>query len=206
MGVKEIYWKWYMLPTPDAEKLIMGSVRPAKKPVIIAPVKEEPKKEEIKRTESKIIAKPEPKLEAKKEEPKKIEAKKEEPKKAEVKKEEMQKSLGIGIEELEKEKDPFFKKVLAYFKENEIQVLEYKVLRKNSEIDMMITVPSRIGSHEYYCKAKNKKKVNDGELSSIYVQSQAKRLPVIFITTGELTKKAKEMLAKDFKGMIVKRI
>ena len=114
--------------------------------------------------------------------------------------------MGIATEELEKEKDPFFKKVLGFFNENDIQVVEYKVLRKNAEIDCMIIVPSRIGSHEYYCKAKNKKKVNDGELSSIYVQSQAKRLPVIFITTGELTKKAKEMLAKDFKGMIVKRI
>jgi hypothetical protein len=203
-GVKEIYWKWYMLPTPDAEKLIMGSVKPSKKPEVLTPKK--PLQPIAIKEEPKIIAKPETKAEAKKEEPKKAEIKKEELKKIEVKKEDMQTSLGLGVEELEKEKDPFFKKVLAYFKENEIQVLEYKVLRKNSEIDLMITVPSRIGSHEYYCKAKNKKKVNDGELSSIYVQSQAKRLPVIFITTGELTKKAKEMLAKDFKGMIVKRI
>ncbi|MBN2459367.1 hypothetical protein JXB28_03720 [Candidatus Woesearchaeota archaeon] len=209
-GIKEIYWKWYMLPTPEAEKLIMGSVRPVrkpeiivqKKPVIVAPVKEEPKK-----TEPRIIAKPEPRIETKKEEPKKIEkpeTKKEEAKK--VEKAETQKALGLEADDLEKEKDPYFKKVLQYLKENDIQVIEYKILRRNSEIEMMLIVPSRIGSQEYYCKAKNKKKVNDGELSSTYVQSQAKRLPVIFITTGELTKKAREMLAKDFKGMIVKRI
>lgn len=220
-GVKEIYWKWYLLPTSEAEKLILGSVKPLKKPeetIRQKPLitegerkeekktesnKEEPKPE-IKRPEQKPERRPEPKIEKteqKKEEPKRSEAIKED-----VKKEEIQKEISLSLEELEKEKDSFFRKVIAYFKENDIQVLEYKILRKNSEIEMSIIVPSRIGSHEYYCRAKNKKKISDGDLSSVYVQSQARRLPVIFITTGELTKKAKEMLAKDFKGMIVKKI
>jgi len=215
-GVKEIYWKWYLLPTPEAEKLILKDVKPAKKveaPIIKAPVKEElakvevkkaeVKKEEIRKEEAK---KPEMKLEVK------PEIKKEKPvvavaiTKKEEKKEEMQKPLVLSTEELEKEKDSFFKKVLQYLTENDIQVIEYKIVRKKSDIDFIIAVPSRIGGQEYYCKAKHKKKINDGDLSSAYIQSQAKRLPVIFITTGELTKKAREMLAKDFKGMIVKRI
>ena len=228
-GQREIYWKWYMLPTPEAEKLILKDVKPAKKaeiPVIKAPIKEEPRKIEIKKEEIKReeIKKPEIKIEVK------PEVKKEKPllaagaaqkqsfwqhkspafdatKKEETKETgELQKALGLSSEELEKEKDSFFKKVLQYFIENDIQVIEYKIVRKKSEIDIMLAVPSRIGSQEYYCKAKNKKKINDGDLSSIYVQSQAKRLPVIFITTGELSKKAREMLAKDFKGMIVKKI
>lgn len=211
-GVKEIYWKWYLLPTPEAEKLILKDVKPAKKieaPVIKATVREELAKVEVKKAEVK-------KEEIRKEEAKKLEIKpeikKEKPvvavaiTKKEEKKEEMQKPLALSTEELEKEKDSFFKKALQYFTENDIQVIEYKIVRKKSDIDFIIAVPSRIGGQEYYCKAKHKKKINDGDLSSAYIQSQAKRLPIIFITTGDLTKKAREMLAKDFKGMIVKRI
>ena len=107
---------------------------------------------------------------------------------------------------METEKDSFFKTIWYYFKSNDIQIIDYKIIRKKSDIDFTIAVPSRIGSQEYYCKAKSKAKVNDGDLSTVYVQGQAKKLPVIFLTTGELTKKAKEMLARDFKGMIVKKI
>ena len=183
---REIYWKWYLLPTKEAQDMILKKVAPKKeikeikKSVVKTPVKEEVKKEEIKV--------------------------KEEPEIKKEKREEVQKELGIPNEELEKEKNPLFKKVYPYFKENYIEVIEYKIVRKKTEIDFILAVPSRIGSQEYYCKAKKKKKINDGDLSSAYIHGQANNLPVIFITTGEMTKKAKEMLSKDFKGMIVKKI
>ena len=193
-GHREIYWKWYLLSTKEAREMILNRVAPKKelkKPVIIAPVKAIKKEE--------VIVKKEPKEPEVKEEERKEEKKDE-------KGEEVQKELGIPLDELEKEKNPLFKKVYHYFKENYIEVIEYKIVRKKTEIDFILAVPSRIGSQEYYCKAKKKKKINDGDLSSTYIQGQAKKLPVIFITTGEMTKKAKEMLAKDFKGMIVKKI
>ncbi len=71
---------------------------------------------------------------------------------------------------------------------------------------MLIEIPSSVGGLKYFCKAKNKKKVNDGELSSIYIQAQSRKLPVLFITKGEFTKKAKEMLEKEFKGLKVKQL
>ena len=188
-GQIEIYWKWYLVPTKEAEQMILHMVRP----VTRAPVKKiEVAKEETRKEEVKKEIKPKPVIVA--------EAIKKEAR------EEMQKELGMPREELEKEKDPFFKKALSYFTQNDIEILEYKIIRKKSDIEYILAVPSRIGSQEYYCKAKKKKKTNDGDLSSAYIQGQAKKLPVIFITTGELTKKAKEMLAKDFKGMIVKKI
>ncbi len=196
-GQKEIYWKWFLTPTQEAEQIIFKRIKPIAKPEIKAP---EPvpviKKEEI-------VEAPKP-VEPIKEKPKeKIKEKKEK----EIKpREDIQKELGIPTEDLEREKDVFFKKVWEYFKTNDIQIIDYKIIRKKSEIELIIAVPSRIGSQEYYCKAKSKAKVNDGDLSSVYVQGQAKKLPVIFITTGELTKKAKDMLSRDFKGMVVKRI
>lgn len=183
-GQIEIYWKWYLLPTKEAEQMILKKIRPMPK----APIKKEVKKVEIKKE---IKVKKEPLVVAKATE-------------KEVKKEEVQKELGKPKEELEK--DVFFKRIKEYLDNNDIEIIDYKIIRKKSDIEFTLTVPSRIGSQEYYCKAKSKKKVNDGDLSSAYIQGQAKKLPVIFITIGELTKKVKEMLAKDFKGMIVKKI
>lgn len=187
-GQKEIYWKWYMVSTKEANEIILKKVTP----------KITPKKIE------KPVPKPAEKQEVKKEE--KIKEKKEKSLPAAGMKDEVQKELGRTKEDLEKEKDPFFRKLLHYFNQNDIDILDYQIIRKKSDIEFALSVPSRIGSQEYYCKAKSKKKLNDGDLSSAYVHGQAKKLPVIFIITGEMTKKAKEMLAKDFKGMIVKKI
>ncbi len=102
--------------------------------------------------------------------------------------------------------DDFFNEVQQYFNKNNIKILEQKVVRKNKDMEMLVEIPSSVGSLKYFCKAKNKKKVNDGDLSSIYIQAQSKKLPVLFITTGELTKKAKEMLEKEFKGLKIKKL
>jgi hypothetical protein len=205
-GQKEIYWKWYLTPTQEAEQIIFKKVKPAFKPEIKAP---EPTPIPIVKKEA-VIETPKPaELPKEKEKPKarvEITKEKKEIKPREERKEEIQKELGKPEEELEREKDTFFKKIWEYFKTNDIQIIDYKIIRKKSEIEFTIAVPSRIGSQEYYCKAKGKAKVNDGDLSTVYVQGQAKKLPVIFITTGELTKKAKDMLSRDFKGMVVKRI
>jgi len=201
-GQKEIYWKWYMLSTKEAQEMILKQVKPEKIP--------EEKPISVQKSVPEPILKVTPKQEVK------IEPKKPEiipvPKpeiKPEVKKEvkqEIQQELGILFEELEREKDPFFKKVWGYCKSNDIQIIEYKIIRKKSDIELTLTVPSRIGNQEYYSKAKKKKKINDGDLSSAYVHGQANKLPVIYKTTGDMTKKAKEMLVKDFKGMTIKKI
>ena len=52
-------------------------------------------------------------------------------------------------------------------------------------------------------KAMSKKKIDHADLALAFVQGQLKKLPILFLTAGELTKKAKEMLQKDFKGMNV---
>lgn len=102
--------------------------------------------------------------------------------------------------------DDFFQKVNTFCKSNNIQIENQKVIRKNTEIEMIIRVPSVIGKVEYYCYAKNKKKSTDGDLSTAYVKGQMKKLPALYITTGEITKKAMAMVEKEFKGMIVKII
>lgn len=172
----EIFWRWYLLTNKEAEELI--------KPVIKE--KEEPVKQQEKQIEKEIQKRiettPRP-LEKPMVEPKKIERKK-----------------PIKIE-----KNIFFDTISDYFNRNKINILSKELIRK-TETDFIVQVPSAVGNLEYYCKAKNKKTINDADLASAFVQGQLKKLPVLFITNGELTKRAKEMLQKDFKGMGIKQI
>lgn len=115
-----------------------------------------------------------------------------------------------NVEKIKPKKEVIVKNLLldqisSYFNRNKINILSKEIIRK-SEIDFIVQVPSAVGNLEYYCKAKDKKRINDADLASAFAQGQLRKLPVLFITNGELTKRAKEMLQKDFKGMGVKQI
>ena len=102
--------------------------------------------------------------------------------------------------------DSFFNEIQQYFSKNKINILDKKIIRKKKDIELLIEIPSSVGNLKYFCKAKNKKKITDGDLSSVYIQAQSRKLPVLFLTKGELTKKAKEMLEKEFKGLKIMQI
>ncbi|MBL7050557.1 hypothetical protein ISS04_00150 [Candidatus Woesearchaeota archaeon] len=108
--------------------------------------------------------------------------------------------------ETKKKKDDFLSKVLQNLEMDKLRVITQTSLRTNKESEFVVEIPSAVGRLVYYCKAINKKKCNDGDLSSAFVQGQLKKLPVLFLITGDLTKKAKEMLKKEFKGMVVKKV
>lgn len=131
-------------------------------------------------------------------------------KKIEEKKPEVQKKIEEvkekKIEDKKIETTNFYGEINEYFIQNRIKVIEENIVRKNSEIDFIVEVPSAVGSLKYYVKAKTKKRINDGDLSSVFIQGQTKRLPVLFLAKGELTKKAKQMLESEFKGMRFNRI
>lgn len=211
-GVTHIFWKWYLLPNEEAEKMIKGMLDMPlpKKPEPEAQKKAEPKVEhkierQVIKQEIKPRVEPRP-------EPKQVYTKKEPEPRAEHKKE-VQKELKMAqermpeqIEAVEEPKDKFFRKVKKYFEESRITLIDYKVIRKESEIEFTVKIPSTVGTLTYFCKAKNKKKISDGDMSSLYVQAQSKKMPVLFLTTGELTKKAKELSEKEFKNISVKQI
>ena len=109
--------------------------------------------------------------------------------------------------EPEKEvKDEFLEKIKKYCAEKNIEILEYKIIKKKSELDLVVRVPSAVGALEYYCRAKDKKKISEADLSTAFIQGQVKKLPVLILTTGDLNKKASSMLQNEFKGMNVKKL
>lgn len=191
-GEKILFWKWYQTNNQEAETLIkqllgVKTQAPKEEP---APVAQTPKEPDTKAA-APVTQEPVKEKEVAKEEKQPQEPSKE--------------SHQATLKEVEDEdiQDDFYAQLRTYFAEKKIVVKEKDIKRKNSEIDLILQVPSAVGMMDYYCKAKNKKKNNDGDLSTAYLQGQGKKLPVLYITTGEVTKKAKDMLPNEFKGLIL---
>jgi hypothetical protein len=103
--------------------------------------------------------------------------------------------------------DDFILVVEEYFKGKKIVIEQSEILRKNAEIDFIIKVPSVVGHLTYFCKAKNKAKCDEKDLSSAYMEAQIKKLPLLLLYSNEFTKKAQEMLDTGaFENAIVKKI
>jgi len=92
----------------------------------------------------------------------------------------------------------------SFFVDNNIAIVQKDVLKKN-DIDFMLALPSPVGPLRYFCKVRGKKRIADADLSNAYVQGQLKKLPVLFLTSGELSKSARELLPK-LKGVVVKQL
>lgn len=117
----------------------------------------------------------------------------------------------LKVEKIEKPKkkatEDFFSKLEEYFQEKGIVIEQKEILRKNAEFNFLLKVPSVVGSLKYFCKAKNKAKCDEKDLSSAYMEAQIKKLPLLLLYSGEFTYKAKEMLDSGaFENAVVKRI
>ncbi len=171
-GKPELFWKWYQLSSDEASAIVRKMLG----------VKEEQKPKE------KETVKPPASEQKKKETQKHLPA---EPKPSKPQNEKKQ---------ILREPGSFYDELLSYFEKNKIRAIEEKIIRK-TEAEFVVEVPSPVGNLHYFVKAKSKKKVNDGDLSSAFIQAQSRRLPVLFLSKGSLTKKAEEMMQTDFKGM-----
>jgi hypothetical protein len=103
--------------------------------------------------------------------------------------------------------EEFLPQLEDYFRSKKISLEQKEILRKNAEINFVLKVPSVVGNITYFCKAKNKSKCDEKDLSAAYMEAQIKKLPLLFLHTGELHKKAVEMLDTGaFENVVVKRV
>ncbi|MCF7861085.1 hypothetical protein K9M79_02480 [Candidatus Woesearchaeota archaeon] len=91
--------------------------------------------------------------------------------------------------------DDFYGNIKSFCDKNKIEIVSFDIIRKNSEIDLVLSVPTAVGNVGFYTKAKNKKTINDGDISSAILTAESKKMPLVFITTGKMTKKAEDMLS-----------
>ncbi len=138
---------------------------------------------------------------------KKIEEEKKNAVKKETSKKDEQKTLK---EEVKKEpttketvSDSFLDEIKGYCSKNKIEIIESKIIKKKTDLELIIKVPSVVGEVTYFCKARDKKRISDGDLSSALVKGQLKKLPALFLSKGDLTKKAQQELEGDLKNHII---
>ena len=212
---KILFWKWYMVSNQEAEGLIKNKLGTNKKKLEEERLLEKKKQEEQNKLEEekKRIDDGRKLLEKKRKEEqnklddqrKKLQQEFDSKKQILLKELESKKQEPITkiIKEKPKQEDLLFNKLMNYLKNKKIELVEHKTIRKNSDIDMILKIPSVVGDLQYYCKAKDKKSVTDSDLSSAVIQGQLKKLPVLFLTTGKLNKKAMDLLNTELKKSII---
>jgi hypothetical protein len=202
---QEIFWKIYSISDEEASSMIRGILEP---PSIKKQV--EPQKEEMQKLKPEIKDKlPELKKEEPKEqktELKKSEQVKEKPRQKRQTQEKLmpQEEQKTCQQPGEKEliKGDFYDTIIDSFAKKSINLVSIGSAKGEKEYDLIIRLPSAAGELTYYCRAKSKKKINEGDLSSAVLKSQSKRLPALFLTDGELTKQAEKSLNEELKDQI----
>ena len=209
----ELFWKWYLDSNEEIKPIIEGIIENEikKKIEMEKPKIEKEKKEEV----SKPIERPIPESELRE----KLRQELLKELKEELRKEILMQKSVVNVdkkeqERLEKEqkkkeldeKDIFLAKIRKYFQQKNIQISYYEIIKRKNEIDLTVNVPSAVGNIQYYCKAKNKRKINDNDISSAFLKGNQKKMPVLFLTTGDIIKKTQDKLSNEFKGISFKKI
>jgi len=210
-GVKELFWKFFLLTDEQSAELIKKAITPPPEPAKAEPIPAETK-----------LAKPrkprQRKPKAQPAEQKALPATPVEqpaaaipvsetiatPAAEQIAGQQAPQQTSVPVADVTAD-DAFLQQLTAFFKSNSITVLEQVVIKKKNEYDFLLSLPSPVGQLHYYCKAKNKAKVGEADLSHAFVQGQLKKLPVLFLAPGQLTKPASE-LVKELKGLTVKQV
>lgn len=180
---KEIFWKWYLAPNEKAEASIRRELE--RQELVKKPAAEVAKARE----QMAEVAKPKPAKPAAR-----LEQEISRPRPA-VKAEQPE------VLKTKESSDNFQQKVMKFLEGKGISVIEQKDAR-GSELSCTVKVPNPIGAISYFCHAKNKKSCTEADLSYALVQGQVRKMPVLFLTSGEPTKKAQELLqAPEFSSL-----
>lgn len=101
--------------------------------------------------------------------------------------------------------DSFYWKVTDFFEKNKIKVLSEEIIRKG-DYHFIVEVNSVVGIMTYFCIAKNKRRINEGDISILSIRARAKNLPPLLLTPGSPTRSARMLLEKELKGLNIKQV
>lgn len=180
------YYRYFLTTEQEAKELLQGPKETVKEPEVVEPKEVE---QPVKEAPREVV----PEKPTRKPEPKTVPKKKPKP---------VQKTL--KAENVVDVDDEFLKRIVRYCKNKGLTIQSSEVIRKKQELDLVLSIPSAVGKVTYFCKAKAKKKSNDGDVAAALLAAQRQQLPAMYLTTGEVTKKAKEM--PELAGVVIKEI
>jgi hypothetical protein len=99
-----------------------------------------------------------------------------------------------------------FDSVDKYFEENKAYVISQDSVRKGKEVNFVIDVPTVLGKLRYFVKVRSKKSISDKDIQSAWDEGNKKKLPVLFLTDGSLTKKAEKYLNDNVSGQFLLKV
>jgi hypothetical protein len=164
-GQEKLFWRIYSISDQEALEKIRQLL--------------EPKKEE--KIEKEKLEKPAEKLEVKEEK------KAEKARHARKKKEKKEENAEAKAEEKKARRKPF--DIREWLSKNNI-LISQEIASRPKESSFTASVPSNLGNLEFYTVFKDKKSISEAEIVMAYHLSQDSKLPLFFITTGKLSKKA----------------
>jgi hypothetical protein len=98
------------------------------------------------------------------------------------------------------ERTPFAKKIIAFLQKNNIELLEEDFAKKK-EYQAIISISTALGRIALLLIAKEKKKVSENDLVIALQQAQRQKMPLLFVSTGSLDKKALQYV-EEYKNLI----
>ena len=85
------------------------------------------------------------------------------------------------------------------------KIISKELLRRGKDAEIIVEINSAVGPMKMLAVIRDKKVINDGDLSVAYNSGIDRKLPVLFLTQGKLTKKAEEY-AKSVDLLTIKKI
>ena len=78
--------------------------------------------------------------------------------------------------------------------------MENEIIKKDKEIDLVVKISSNLGDLKFLIKAINKKTLNEKDIVFAHNKGNLKKLPVILLSNGNLTKKAEKYINQNMNG------
>jgi len=103
-----------------------------------------------------------------------------------------------------KKQDPSLTHIQNYLAKNNISVESF-LGKKGSRYTFHVAIPSPVGPLAYYCAAFHKSKLTEADISAAYIKGQMAKLPVLVLTTGQVSRNVAEKLG-SYKGLTLQRI
>jgi len=196
-----IFWRWYLFPEEEAKNVIQANF---KEVLQESQVTEQPINEQLKSEPKQEVQEPKAEIQTKIEQPvvnlAEIQKQLEVNKTPEIKVEERVEPKKIKVRKKRVKKNPeeFYNSVNNYFNEKNINKIEEIIVKKNKEFDFVAELNTNIGLVRLFITVKDKKKISDADLSLAHNKAQLKKLPLIFLSSGDLDKKGKEYLQNNY--------
>ena len=88
------------------------------------------------------------------------------------------------------EESRIVEKALGFLVDAGSEIIGKELRKKGREADILAVVPTPIGPIKFLVMVRDKRTVSEAELSLAFTAGQHKKLPVIYVTNGKLTKNA----------------